>query len=732
MAMNLKLTTGTIGNYNNITTKENGTIYFATDEDGRAYIYFNDKNIVPKMADLRNGGLGADYSNSVNYPAYSILMLGSDGKTTTTRAPAAGAFYTDAASNKPKFGTLPVAQGGLGITSITKGAILYGNTSSTTGAVSALSPGTNGYVLVSTGSAPKYVQPTMSWTNGSAAGPIFNFTFNGTSIAGAAIPAATDSISGIITTGAQTMTGEKTWMSTTHSSSIYPRTTNAYSLGYWTTASDHKIWNNVFSRGIQIFGTDGYNGGQFNCHQGVTYLVIGNDIATGTTGASQGIIHLYNTNKYYTKITYNAEAAGNSHFVFPTPGVNTYITPSRMDAMSGKTVAGSYSIPYYWYTGQSMSLVYDDGFKLIRQDGDPTTTTSGRSELQLGNNIAIGTADNKRGKLRLYGDSSGQTTLQSNNANGTSNYTVSLPAADGELVYHTEDAAQGGSGRLISVSANGQIIADTSTDIASDIKLMYLKDGLLTASTAEAGANNQFIYLSDGTITASTLDIGTDGKSILYFSQGKVTKSTTSVAHHKQLMYLGSGMLSASDADEGSNVKPVYLSKGVITAFSSTIASSTQLMYMNSGALTPSTADVGSATQPVYLLDGVVTPADAYSTLLTTFSGSASASDNTMSITVGGTTKDATIIGGVSNSWANGTAAGPTLSTTVNGKAGTAVAIPSASYSYSGIITTGDQTVKGVKTFASGIKVAGSNSTSDCATFTYDASTDTLTVNFPN
>jgi hypothetical protein len=94
---------------------------------------------------------------AVDYPAYSILMLGSDGKTTTTRAPAAGAFYTDTASNKPRFGTLPVAQGGLGITSITKGAILYGNTSSTTGAVSALSPGTNGYVLISTGSAPKYV-----------------------------------------------------------------------------------------------------------------------------------------------------------------------------------------------------------------------------------------------------------------------------------------------------------------------------------------------------------------------------------------------------------------------------------------------------------------------------------------------------------------------------------------------------------------------------------------------
>jgi hypothetical protein len=133
----------------------------------------------------------------------------------------------------------------------------------------------------------------------------------------------------------------------------------------------------------------------------------------------------------------------------------------------------------------------------------------------------------------------------------------------------------------------------------------------------------------------------------------------------------------------------------------------------------------------VYLLNGEITLADAYSTLLTAFTGSTSASDNTASITVGGTTKTTTIIGGVSNTWTAGTANGPELQVTVNGIASTKAAIPSANYGASGIVTNAAQTFGGVKTFGNGIKISASNTTTDCATLTYDASSDTLTVSFP-
>jgi hypothetical protein len=92
--------------------------------------------------------------------------------------------------------------------------------------------------------------------------------------------------------------------------------------------------------------------------------------------------------------------------------------------------------------------------------------------------------------------------------------------------------------------------------------------------------------------------------------------------------------------------------------------------------------------------DGTAAVCTAYSELLTDFSSST----NTLSITVGGTTKTTTAVNSVSNTWANGTTAGPTIKTTVNGKAGTAVAIPVASISHSGVVTTSAQRFRGTKT----------------------------------
>jgi hypothetical protein len=179
---------------------------------------------------------------------------------------------------------LPVKVGGTGKTSISKGAILYGNTLSTTDALETLSPTTNGYVLVSTGEekAPAYVKPTMNWADNEEsdiAGPIFTFKFNDTSIAGVAIPAATDLVSGIVTTGPQTMMGEKTWMSTAHASTIYPRTSGTYSLG-----STSMLWNGLHIRQIAVYDDNKVKNIGITTStgtstaQGLGTLTLGNDI----------------------------------------------------------------------------------------------------------------------------------------------------------------------------------------------------------------------------------------------------------------------------------------------------------------------------------------------------------------------------------------------------------------------------------------------------------------------
>ena len=729
---NLKVSLGSLTKYNELVTGnklESGTLYFAKDTDNRAYIYLNGYNIIPKFLDLRNGGLGADLTG-VDVKSYAIYMRGISSYDTTYVNPAEGAFYALKSGNniqKPLFGTLPVSVGGTGVKTLAANAIVYGNG---TGSVKTLAPSTNGYVLVTTGAAPAYVKPEMSWTAGTDKGPVFNFKFNGQTFVGVAIPAAGSDASGIITSEDQNIAGVKTFDSNMKTQNIYPQTTKNASLGYWTAPTDHKLWSGVYSRYYAIFDEDGYQTGQLisstkgtTTVPGYSGLSLGNSIERGKVGNARGILWLYGQNKGRASIEYG-NYSEDSVFNLPNIGAAAhYLTSTTEGEHSG---GDSYNIPFYASTGSTTALTFNNSFKLQLANGD-TSTTPGRSELILGNASGAGTSGNTMGKLFLYGSDTGFTAISPNEANVANEIYLSLPAASGELVYHVENDDQGGSGKLIYVSKDGQILEDTATD-TSNIKLMYLNKGTLTESAATKGSGTKLMYLNAGTFTESSSTIAS-GTALMYLNAGTLTASTSSVANgKKQLMYLDTGELKASDAGEGSNTKFVYLKSGTITASTATVGSGTKLMYLNAGTFTPSSTTVGSTTKPVYLSGGEIVEANGYDTLLTAFSGSDSASDNTASITVGGTTKTATIIGGVSNTWANGTSAGPTLSTTVNGKAGTAVAIPSASYSYSGVITTGNQTVKGVKTFASGIKIANGNSTSDCATLTYDG--DTLTITF--
>ena len=730
---NLKVSLGSLAKYNELVSGnklESGTLYFAKDTDNRAYIYLNGYNIIPKFLDLRNGGLGADLTG-VDVKSYAIYMRGISSYDTTYVNPSEGAFYALKSGNniqKPVFGTLPVSVGGTGVKTLAANAIVYGNG---TGSVKTLAPSTNGYVLVTTGAAPAYVKPEMSWTAGAANGPVFNFKFNNQTFVGVAIPAAGSTASGIVTTGDQNIAGVKTFDNNIKTQSIYPQTTKNPSLGYWTAQTDHKLWSGVYSRRYSAYDENGYCIGRwFSAVPGTTSagghggLELGNSIEGA--GNSRGILWLYGQKSGYASIEYVASQR-NSVYVLADPVDEKLRILAGVDTTNYNDNTGnSYRIPFIVGSGHSISFGYTQGFELYHKNGD-TSTNAGIATLAIGNNTSVGTENNKKGTLALYGTGSGRSLLSSNEATGTNEFYISLPAASGELLYHVENDDQGGSGKLIYVSRDGQILEDTTTD-TSNIKLMYLNKGTLTESAATKGSGTKLMYLNAGTFTESSSTIAS-GTKLMYLNAGTLTASTSSVANgKKQLMYLDTGELKASDAGEGNNTKFVYLKSGAITASTATVGSGTQLMYLNAGTFTPSSTTVGSATKPVYLSGGEIVEANAYDTLLTAFSGSDSASDNTASITVGGTTKTATIIGGVSNTWTNGTSAGPTLSTTVNGKAGTAVAIPSASYSYSGVVTTGAQTFKGVKSFANGITISNGNSTSDCATLTYDG--DTLTISF--
>ena len=253
----------------------------------------------------------------------------------------------------------------------------------------------------------------------------------------------------------------------------------------------------------------------------------------------------------------------------------------------------------------------------------------------------------------------------------------------------------------------GTLIINKTQDASgtADNKPALIVGGLSTAAHIEID-NNEILAKSNGT-TPTTL----------YLHD---TTGTTQVA--------GSGGLKvwditiAGDATTDANKRTIksastlYLDRGSGTSLLFELAGSEHARWDTSGHLKPAatntyqlglsgsrwkaafigTADsYGGTTQPIYWDSGVPKAANAYSTLLTAFS----TSTNTISITVGGTTKTTTAVTGVSNAWTAGTTAGPKIATTVNGVAGTAVAIPSASETASGVITTGNQNFAGLKKF---------------------------------
>ena len=187
------------------------------------------------------------------------------------------------------------------------------------------------------------------------------------------------------------------------------------------------------------------------------------------------------------------------------------------------------------------------------------------------------------------------------------------------------------------VKASKDVIAFATSD-ADDFIAIATTDmyGLvkIDGTTIKVNSSGQ-IYAAGGGSTVSASASYTSGTSI-----GTVTIDGT-----KTTFYVPNKV---GTSTVGGTARPIYLSSGTPTACSSTVGGTSKPVYMSSGTVTACSATVGSASLPVYMSSGSLTACTA-SSLFSALSYSGS----TLSITVAGQTRTATISGG-SGSWDGG------------------------------------------------------------------------------
>ena len=359
---------------------------------------------------------------------------------------------------------------------------------------------------------PIYGVMGMKWESGTTSGPKFVYITNGVESTKNEyiIPAANGTTaSGIVTTTTQTLGGQKTFTSTMYGSSIYPRATRTYDLG-----SGSYIWNELYHQvtkwyddGSALNAITNYTTGGASATEG-TYgtqgyfnLYLGNDIARSTAlnqgaGNSMGRLFFYGSGSGYTYL-YSENASKNNY------SIQIPATDGNMLISTGATVESLTSyLPFYWTNNKAVK--YSDAYMFSQSNG--TTTSTGQAVLILGNNKNSTTANNKQGKLKLFNSNTGSMTIVPG-TDTTSDYTLYLPGASGQLVYHTNDTAVGNGTNPVYVTAAGKVTASTSNvggpnTGSTTYKPMHMASGVLTAAAATIGSTTLPVYMNKGEITA--------------------------------------------------------------------------------------------------------------------------------------------------------------------------------------------------------------------------------------
>ena len=597
-----------------------GALYVSCFEDVKGYLYYDNGtnfiNIVPRLLGEENGGAGI---NLTTIPAYSTLIQGASGTLSSVQSDA-GVYFSTGKNELPQFGVVPVKYGGTGLTSHTKQGVLYAkdeNTIATSG----------------------------------------TFLYNG-------IP------------GTATQVGEN-------------------------------------------------------------QLILGNNIASGTEGNGRGTIKLFGNSTGSITFRYSTTATENVVAMYPAYDGNVTISMTTTHDVEDKVT--TFYLPFYVNANQRLS--YNNGLYCMSQAG--TTTQNGISYLCLGNNIASGSKNNKFGILRIFTTGAAYQNLR---ATGSTSRTTYLRdhGANAYLVGTPADGTAYGSETLpVYVNTNGMITAcvgssvfgalswEAGTSNGPTLKATiagHERTATIPSASASASGivttedqafkgvktfdaiklisnegNTSTITYSDETNSVSVDIPAYDGNVTISMTDTHDTSALTSFAlpfyvnNSKRVSYndgINCMTRSGTTSEEGAS----YIKLGNATA--SGVAGNRYgaiRLYASDASFQNLRADIGAENHTTYLRDHGENSYIVSTGARETAYGSASLP---VYVNERGLVKACTgssVFSGLS--WVGGDANGPTLKLTVADHERTAV-IPSASATASGIVTTGDQTFSGEKTFS--------------------------------
>ena len=475
----------------------NGTLYLTTVDTSKSYLYFGDGtnflNIVPKLLNVVNGGTGRDTLTegyaligngqkqvalrpiTDNVQQVSGITPSSNLITANTLKNWDGADHTGT-SVISKLGTIEkgvwnastivVGYGGTGATTFTKYGVLYGDGVSPLQATAA---GTKGQILSvsANNSAPAFETPEIEWVSGSTAGPVVKLTLGGTPYT-STIPSASDSVSGVVTTGAQTFEGNKTFNGAIISTTIHPT-----SNGNYTNGTGNNPWYQVISKELQVLDSNKHIVGTFKstttgttAANGVATLEIGNASAEKTAGNAKGQIILRSVSS--TGVTLAAESGADAQATFPKHGGYVTMSPATM---SDPTTETGYRLAFY--TTNAKVINSNTGLTVKVKKAASATSAAGSIDMILGHTDSSNAINNKVGSLTMhagYGETFTVTPNPAQVVETTTNITayklyLPVPTATsgvGELLFHNQGESIGSEVRPIYLTTTGKPAAITT------------------------------------------------------------------------------------------------------------------------------------------------------------------------------------------------------------------------------------------------------------------------------